>query len=160
MLSLHVRARIRELLRRGLSLAAIAREMRVSLSSIKRIAKEPETKCLDDVSERRRRRIGRPSVTCAHRAWLVETLRMQPQRPTVELLAIARERGYSGSKSTFYVLVNSIRPSSEELEVGREAAAESSQPVACVRRSLVLDNPLSPDTNPARIEVGFRLRSR
>ena len=123
MLPLEVRARVRELLQGSLTTSTIARQLRVSLSSIKRIAKEPETPCTDDASERRRRRIGRPSVTAECRSWLVETLKLQPRLRTMGLLSIAREKGYAGSKSAFYDLVVSLRRGPEDDNADPRAAA-------------------------------------
>ena len=130
MLPLEIRAQIRRLLSEGCTKARIAREFDVSLSMIKRIAKEPVSQCADDASERRRRRIGRPSVMAEHRTWLAEVLRLQPWLRTTQLLAIAREIGYGGGKTTFYQLAAAVRQELATTPDGEPASMALSSPPA------------------------------
>ena len=60
MLGVNKRREVKTLLREHKP-SAVARLTGVSLSSVKRIAKETDVCHVDDASERRRRRIGRPS---------------------------------------------------------------------------------------------------
>jgi len=125
MLPLELRAQIRKLLSEGCTKARVARELHVSLSTIKRIAREPVSRCADDASERRRRRIGRPSVTAEYRTWLAEALRLRPWLRTTQLLVLARRTGYSGGKTTFYQLAASVRRDLAAIH-DRETAAMAS----------------------------------
>ena len=60
MLGVNKRREVKTLLREHKP-SAVARRTGVSLSSVKRIARESDVGHVDDATERRRRRIGRPS---------------------------------------------------------------------------------------------------
>jgi hypothetical protein len=72
----------------------------------------------DDVAERRRRGIGRPSKAEPLRAFVVARLAESPKASSLDLLAGAKVAGYQGSKSAFYAMVARLRP-----EVTRAAPA-------------------------------------
>jgi len=101
----------------------VARLAGVSLSSVKRIAKEPEIFSLDDAAERRRRRIGRPSKIEGFRRSIAEILEQNPETRSVEILHSARVLGFTGGKTTLYTLVASIRAEMHRLRSETRLAA-------------------------------------
>jgi len=109
MINLDQRREIQQLRRSGQTLRQISMHVGVSVSSVKRISKEPEAVGADDASERRRRRIGRPSIVRDHEAWIQRRLLVRASIPTRTLLFEARQRGYSGSRSAFYASVAVLR---------------------------------------------------
>jgi transposase len=85
----------------------------VSASTVKRIAKEAPVESFDDVAERKRRRIGRPSKVVAWRS-VIEGLvkeRDSTGRPlqSKEVVRRLRAKGYKGGKSAAYTLISSLR---------------------------------------------------
>lgn len=108
MLSLMKRREVQALLRQGRSQSDVAGTSGISLSSVKRIAKEPDVKHLDDAAERRRRRIGRPSPVRAFRDLVVELLSREPDMRANEVLRRVRLRGYAGGRSALYALVAQV----------------------------------------------------
>jgi transposase len=110
MLPLLKRHEIQVLLSVGIAATQIAERVGVSVDTVERIRVEPTVTHVDDVAERRERRIGRPSKATPFaddvRRWLEE----EPALPTQELLRRALERGYDGGKSAFYSLVAGARP--------------------------------------------------
>ena len=82
----------------------------VSLSSVKRIAEEAPVVQVDDLAERAKRRIGRPSGVENFRKGVSEILQEQADLPSVEVLRRCRDVGYTGGKSALYALVASLRP--------------------------------------------------
>ena len=77
----------------------------VSVSTIRRIAKEPD----DPEGKRRRARIGRPSVVAPYRDAVADMLAADPKIKTLAVLRRLRERGYTGGKSSLYDLVRRLR---------------------------------------------------
>jgi hypothetical protein len=67
---------------------------------------------VDDVAERAKRQIGRPSTVQNFRKEVVGILQEEPDLATLEILRRAREIGYQGGKSALYALVASLRPKS------------------------------------------------
>jgi hypothetical protein len=84
----------------------------VSLCSVKRIAQESPVRHVDDVAERARRQIGRPSTVTNFRKQVVGILQEEPDLATLEILRRVRESGYQGGKGALYTLVASLRPKS------------------------------------------------
>jgi transposase len=111
MLPLLKRHEIQVLRRAGHSRAEVARLAGVSLNSVKRVDREGEVGSADDRVEAKRRGIGRPSKAEPFRSWIVDALKPEPELLTLELLRRARLAGYSGQKTAFYALVQSLRPS-------------------------------------------------
>jgi transposase len=104
------RHEIQVLLKAGHSRRAIAEMAQVSESSVKRIGREALVEHVDDAAERGRRSIGRPSLVERYRPFVAETLKGEPNLPSVEILRRAREQGYTAGKSALYTLIASLRP--------------------------------------------------
>jgi hypothetical protein len=109
MLSLRTRQRVKTLLDGNHRIATVAQLADVSISSVKRIAKEPDIRHFEDAAERKRRRIGRPGTVQGFRKVVADILRREPQIKTVDVLHQIRLRGYSGGKTALYSLVASLR---------------------------------------------------
>jgi transposase len=97
------------LLRTGHSKREVARLTGVSLCSVKRIAQESPVVHVDDVAERAKRQIGRPSTVANFRKRVVEILQEKPDLASLEILRRTREAGYQGGKTALYALVASLR---------------------------------------------------
>ena len=97
MLSLRTRHRVKTLLDGSYRITRVAQLTDVSISSVKRIAREPNI------------RIGRPSAVQSFRKVVADILRREPQAKTVDVLHQIRLRGYSGGKTALYSLVASLR---------------------------------------------------
>jgi transposase len=110
MLGMLKRHEIEVLLKAGHPKVQVARLAGVSLSSVKRIAEEDSVVQVDDVAERTKRRIGRPSGVENFRKRVLEILAEKADLPSVEVLRRVREGGYRGGKSALYDLVASLRP--------------------------------------------------
>ena len=65
---------------------------------------------MDNVAERMRRGVGRPSKAEPFRGLVVELLAKEPELLSLEVLRRARLAGYAGGKSACYELIHSIRP--------------------------------------------------
>lgn len=121
MLDLIKRREVKALLRERRTQASVALLTGVSLSSVKRIAKEADIDHLDDAAERRRRRIGRPSKVRPFRGLIVEILNREPDVKPFEVLKRLRLLGYEGGKTAFYSVMAALRAE-------RAAAAARSSP--------------------------------
>src|ERR1700683_4291468 len=104
------RHEIQVLLRAGHSHRDVAEQTGASLDTIARVKREDDVSEVDDATERRERRIGRPSKATLFGARVTEWLTKEPDLPTQELLRRATEAGYTGHKSAFYALVAGARP--------------------------------------------------
>lgn len=100
------------LLKAGHAKIEVARLAGVSLCSVKRIAQESPVLHVDDVGERAKRQIGRPSTVTNFRKQVVGILQEEPDLATLEILRRVREIGYQGGKTALYALVASLRPKS------------------------------------------------
>jgi transposase len=98
------------LLKAGHSKAEVARLAGVSLCSVKRIAEEVPVIHVDDVAEREKRGIGRPSIVEDFRKPVLKILEEKSDLPSLEILRRVREAGYQGGKTALYALVASVRP--------------------------------------------------
>src|SRR5262249_39010012 len=81
----------------------------VSVGTARRVAAEEAVATVDNVAERARRRIGRPSTADAYREGLVAALTEDPSLRSVELLHRAGLQGYAGGKSALYALAQTLR---------------------------------------------------
>lgn len=90
--------------------ADVAKKLGVSERSVRMIEAEPTIETIDDASERRRRRIGRPSKAEPFRAFVTELVAKEPNLLSLEVLRRARLAGYCGGKSALYALIASLRP--------------------------------------------------
>jgi len=113
MLGVHKRRDVKTLLREHRP-SAVAHLTGVSLSSVKRIAREADVGHVDDAAERRRRRIGRPSKIRGFRWSITEILDRNPDIRSVEILARVRLMGYTGGKTTLYSEVAGLRREREQ----------------------------------------------
>jgi transposase len=86
----------------------------VSVSPVRRVAKEGPVEPGNDAAEHGKRRIGRPSVVKNVRTLVEDTLKARPDLNAVEILRRARLAGYRGGGSAFYDLVASLRSKSRE----------------------------------------------
>lgn len=100
---------IQVLLAAGHTQEEVARELRVSERTVRRILSEDAVTEADDASERKRRRIGRPSKVEAYREFIQKLLEEEPTLKTLEVLRRCRGRGYDGGKSALYALVAEVR---------------------------------------------------
>lgn len=110
MLSLLERHKIQVLLDAEFSAAEVAKRTGFSLDTVRRVRRENAVTHTDDKLERRKRRVGRPSVAAEFSERVALWLRQEPQLPTQELLRRAKEAGYTGHKTAFYALVAGARP--------------------------------------------------
>ncbi len=117
------RHEIEVLLRAGHSTGEVARLAGVNLRTVQRIAHEAPVTHVDDAAARRERGIGRPSVSEAQRASVVEWLTESPRLKSVEILHRAREAGYTGGKSALYRLIAAVRPKRVAIETHFEGLA-------------------------------------
>ena len=114
MLQLMKRHEIQVLLRAHHTQKKIAELTGVSISSVRRVAKEEPVEHADDSTEHSKRRIGRPRVVEGVRKLVQATLKARPDLDGVEILHRARLAGYRGGDSAFYDLVASLRPKRKE----------------------------------------------
>jgi len=95
----------------GLSVRSIALQTKVSVGSVSRMLTEPR---INELPELRgsvlQSNVGRPSVVSMYESLVHETLKDEPDLPTVEILHRLHQKGYTGSKSPLYELVARIRP--------------------------------------------------
>jgi transposase len=98
------------LLKAGHPKIEVAHLTGVSICSVKRIAEEAPVVHVDDVAEREKRRIGRPSIVEDFRKRVAEILEEKTDLPSLEVLRRVREAGYKGGKTALYALVASLRP--------------------------------------------------
>src|SRR5262249_43743348 len=95
--------------RAGHTWAQVAALSGVSVGTARRVAAEEAVATVDNVAERARRRIGRPSTADAYREGLLRALTEDPSLRSVELLHRARLQGYAGGKSALYALAQTLR---------------------------------------------------
>jgi len=110
MIDLLKRHEIQVLRRAGHSLPDVAELAGVSVRSVQRVELEPGVSHVDNVAERMRRGVGRPSKAEPFRGLVVELLAKEPELLSLEVLRRARLAGYAGGKSACYELIHSIRP--------------------------------------------------
>jgi hypothetical protein len=84
------------LLKAGHTKAEVVRLTGVSICSVKRIAEEAPVVHVDDVAEREKRRIGRPSIVEDFRKHVAEILEEKTDLPSLEVLRRVREAGLPG----------------------------------------------------------------
>jgi transposase len=101
MLPLLKRHEIQVLLRAGHSPTDVATRTGASADTIRRVKREAEVTQVDDVAERSKRRIGRPSKASPFGSRVAEWLSEDPDLPTHELLRRATEAGYTSHKTAF-----------------------------------------------------------
>ena len=102
MLGLLKRHEVETLLKAGHKRTQIARVTGISYNSVKRIAKEATIEHFDDTAERRKRRIGRPSIVQGFRNSIRNILEKQPGLPFGDIFRQVQKAGYRGGKSALY----------------------------------------------------------
>jgi transposase len=107
MLPTEKRREVRVLLRHGHPPREAARLSGVSVSTVRRIARESDP--LPDVRERRRRRIGRPAKAARFAHLVRRLLERYPDLTSARILQLATSAGYCGRKSAMYDLVARVR---------------------------------------------------
>lgn len=110
MLPLLKRHEIQVLIRAGHSQVDVAERTGASVATVRRVKRESEVTEVDDATERRERKIGRPSKASPFATRVAEWLAEDPELPTQELLRRAMDAGYTGHKTAFYALVAGARP--------------------------------------------------
>jgi hypothetical protein len=108
------------LLKAGHERTEVARLTRISPSSVQRIAGEARIEHLNYTAERRKRRIGRPSIVEGFRKIISDILEKEAYLPSLEILRQVRKAGYCGGKTALYAVVASLRPI--ELDIKRDEA--------------------------------------
>lgn len=121
--SLLKRHAVQVLRKAGHTYADIAATCNIPTRTVRRIADEADVTHTDDVAERAQRGVGRPSKTEPFRAFVVEKLADQPDIMSLELLRLAKEKGYDGAKSAFFDLVKSVRPGCTDFHMRFEGVA-------------------------------------
>jgi transposase len=120
MLGLLKRHEVEILLKAGHKGTEVARLTGISPSSVQRIAGEARIEHLNDTAERRKRRIGRPSIVEGFRKIISDILEKEADLPSLEILRQVRKASYSGGKTALYAVVASLRPI--ELDIKRNEA--------------------------------------
>lgn len=103
------RHEIQVLRRAGHTWREVAALTGASVRTVRRIAAEAVVTTVDNVAERSRRHVGRPSKADAYREVLLQALTDDPIVRSVEVLHRARLAGYTGGKSALYALVHTLR---------------------------------------------------
>ena len=109
MLGLLKRREVEILLEAGHRRTEVARLTGISPSSVGRIAGKASIEHFNDTAERRKRRIGRPSIVEGFRKMISDILEKEAELPSLEILRQVRKAGYSGGKTALYTLVASLR---------------------------------------------------
>ncbi|MBM4119084.1 IS21 family transposase [bacterium] len=104
------RHQVQVLLEAGHSQAEVSEATDLSVRTVRRIAIEAPVEHVDNRAERRKRRVGRPSLAAPFRAFVSELVRKEPSLLSVEVLRRTKLQGYPGSKSALYALLREVRP--------------------------------------------------
>ena len=96
------RHKVQTLLGVGHTTQEAAALLGVSQRTVQRIMKEPPVEKWDDLAERKRRRIGRPSTAARVRYRLRDLILEDPEAPPLEYLRVLRSEGSKLGDSTFY----------------------------------------------------------
>jgi hypothetical protein len=99
MLGLLKRREVEILLEAGHRRTEVARLTGISPSSVGRIAGKASIEHFNDTAERRKRRIGRPSIVEGFRKMISDILEKEAELPSLEILRQVRKAGYSGGKT-------------------------------------------------------------
>lgn len=151
------RRQIKLLLRGGQSQRKTSERTGVSLSTVKRIAKEPDPVGSDDRAERKRRQIGRPSVVQDQRELVDKLLRANPKVKSAEILKQVDLNGYLGKKSALYALVASTRSRIS----GKETSAIVERSGSQFSEDTISEKTAFPHEHPVReFQIGLTLHSR
>jgi len=100
---------IQVLLAAGHTQEEVARELGVGVRTVRRILNEDPVQDVDNVGERKRRRVGRPSKVEPYREFIEKLLVEEPRLMSLEILRRCRAQGYTSGKSALYALVAELR---------------------------------------------------
>ena len=114
MISQLTRYGVQLLLRAGHTERDTAKRLMVSLSTVQRVAREPDIERIDEEAERARRQVGRPSVAQPYASLVEALLKEDSAMLSVEVLRRVRLAGYAGGKSALFALVAGLRPPRQE----------------------------------------------
>jgi len=120
-LSMLKRHEIQTLAKAGHTREEVAELAGVSIRTVGRVVKEQPVGEVDDVKERKRRRVGRPSKVESFRELVRKCLEDDPKLLSVEVLRRAKAKGYEGRKSALYALIRELRPPKSDLIMRFEA---------------------------------------
>ena len=113
MLDMVTRHKVQTLRNADHAIEDVAARAGVSASSVKRIAAEPPVAVFDDVTERKQRRIGRPSKVEAWRADIEKLVKEVDStgKPlqSKEIVRRLRAKGFRGGSTSPYALIASVR---------------------------------------------------
>jgi transposase len=109
MLRMLDRHAVQELVRAEVPAHAIAKQVGVSVRTIRRIVREAAVAGGDDTAARAARRIGRPQVTPAVHARAATLLVEDPERPPGEIWRLLRDEGTPLGLSTVYRVLAGVR---------------------------------------------------
>ncbi|MGH7663736.1 MAG: IS21 family transposase [Gemmatimonadaceae bacterium] len=101
---------VQELLRAKVKAPEIARQFGVSLSTVRRIAREEAVERADPASTRIVHPVGRPGIVDAVRERVQALLTEDPERPPGEIGRLLREEGAPLGLSTLYRVLAAVRP--------------------------------------------------
>ena len=107
-ISVAKRRLVKRLLRTGRSTDAVARVTGISVRSVRRIAGEPPL-ASSDRTERRRRRVGRPSAIRTFESEIARILERHPGISSAAVLERLRALGYDGGRSAGYDAIRRSR---------------------------------------------------
>jgi len=121
------RNRVQTLRAVGHTVDDVAKHTGVGASTVKRIMKEPPVTSLDDATERKRRRIGRPSVVDGWRDDVEKLVREKDSTgaplQSKEIVRRLRAKGFNGGKTAAYALISSLRRDDVEFVTRFEGVA-------------------------------------
>jgi len=103
------RHKVQILLQAGHTQKEVAEFTGLGIRTIRTINGEPLVEDPDNQTEIKKRKIGRPSKTEAFREFIEDLLKNEPDIMSLELLRRARNQGYSGEKTAFFVFVKALR---------------------------------------------------
>jgi transposase len=106
MLSRHA---VQELVRAKVTAREIAKQLGVSIRTVRRIVREGAVESGDDAAARRAREVGRPGVTDALRTRVRALLLEDPERPPGEICRLLRSEGTPLGLSTIYRVLHEVR---------------------------------------------------
>jgi len=155
MLGLLKRHEVETLLKAGHKRTEIARVTGISYNSVKRIAKEATIEHFDDTAERRKRRIGRPSIVQGFRNSIRNILEKQPGLPFGDIFHQVQKAGYRGGKSALYALVAVLRPIEPRTKRNEPFEWMRAVQQGAIRRP-VLERELSDVTDMPKLLKGMR----
>jgi transposase len=101
---------VQELHRAKVKAREIAKQFGVSLSTVRRIAREATIESADRTTTRMVHPVGRPAVTAQMRDRVKALLVEDPERPPGEIARLLRDEGTALGLSTVYRLLTAVRP--------------------------------------------------